>query len=295
MRRSPWLAITLALCLPGPGLRAETVGPARFAGSFVWQSDDPLLGGMSAIEMDGDGLGFAALSDRGAYTTGRLVRDGDGKVVGVSAAALKLLKAEGQEALAKGRADSEGLAVAPDGTAYVALERPARVLRYDRLGGSATNLPRPQAFRQMARNAALEALAIDAGGWLYTVPEQAGAGAGPFPLWRYDGAEWDRPHQIARQGGFLPVAADVGPDGMFYLLEREFLGISGFASRVRRFDLGNWQASGVTLLQSDPGRHDNLEGLSVWRDAGGALWLTMISDDNFRFFQRTEIVEYRLN
>ena len=39
--------------------------------------------------------------------------------------------------------------------------------------------------------------------------------------------------------------------------------------------------------------HDNLEGISVWQDEQG-LRMTLISDDNFRAFQRTEIVEYRL-
>ncbi len=36
-----------------------------------------------------------------------------------------------------------------------------------------------------------------------------------------------------------------------------------------------------TLFDSTTGTYDNLEGLSVWRDAGGAIRLTMISDDNF--------------
>lgn len=45
-------------------------------------------------------------------------------------------------------------------------------------------------------------------------------------------------------------------------------------------------------MQSEVGRHDNLEGLSVWQDAQGVR-LTMVSDDNFMFFQRTEFVEYR--
>jgi hypothetical protein len=46
------------------------------------------------------------------------------------------------------------------------------------------------------------------------------------------------------------------------------------------------------LLRSAAGTHDNLEGLAVWRDVGGHIRLTMISDDNFRFFQKTEFVEY---
>jgi len=91
------------------------------------------------------------------------------------------------------------------------------------------------------------------------------------------------------------VAADFGPDGRLYVLERQFRGLMGFASRVRRFRLGmDRLLAEETLLETAVGLHDNLEGLSVWRDAGGALRLTMIADDNFSFFQRTEIVEYRV-
>ena len=45
---------------------------------------------------------------------------------------------------------------------------------------------------------------------------------------------------------------------------------------------------------ANPGRHQNLEGLSVWRDEGGILRLTMISDDGFKSFWSTRFVEYRL-
>jgi hypothetical protein len=48
-----------------------------------------------------------------------------------------------------------------------------------------------------------------------------------------------------------------------------------------------------TLFTTATGTHDNLEGLDVWSDSDG-LRATMIADDNFRFFQRTEIVDYRL-
>jgi hypothetical protein len=48
------------------------------------------------------------------------------------------------------------------------------------------------------------------------------------------------------------------------------------------------------LLRKGIGIHDNLEGLAVWRDELDRIRLTMISDDNFRLVQRTEIVEYVL-
>ena len=177
------------------------------------------------------------------------------------------------------------------------------------IDGLAENLPRPRAFASYPRNAAFEALAIDSKGVLYTLPEeltgsrrlrlftgQPGNPNGPdFPIWRFDGASWTQPFFLPRSGNYLPVGADFGPDGRFYVLERQFRGIAGFGSRVRSFTVG---AKGLGAerveMESPIGLHDNLEGLSVWRDGTGAIRLTMISDNNFLPIQRTEIVEYRI-
>lgn len=296
MSRRSVLAIAAGLALVlGLDSSASQTRPAGYLGSFAWRGSDPRLGGVSGIELTPDGLGFVAISDRGAWTEGRLIRDAAGQIAGVEAAPFRLLKATGEKPLSEERSDSEGLAVAPDGTAYVSFEGVARVLRYARLDGSAENLPRPEAFKRMQRNSALEALAIDARGWLYTLPERSGKEDRPFPVYRFRDGVWDQPFAIPRRGPFLPVAADIGPDGRFYLLERQFRGLLGFASRVRRFDLTpDALAGGETLLETRAGQHDNLEGLAVWRDGSGDLRLTMIADDNFRFFQTTEFVEYRV-
>ena len=159
-------------------------------------------------------------------------------------------------------------------------------------GDDASILPRAEAFKRLQTNSSVEALAIDARGRLYTLPERSGELTRPFPVWRYDKGRWSQPFEIPRRGGFLAVGADIGPDGRFYLLEREFTGV-GFRSRVRRFDMSEDALSAeTTLFESHLLRHDNLEGLAVWRDEGGAIRLTMISDDNFNFFQRTQLVEY---
>jgi hypothetical protein len=285
MRCCSGLGLILAL-IAGPAL-----AQAEWLGSITWRSDDPLMGGMSAIDLAADGVGFVALSDRGAITTGQLERAASGKLTGVNANPLTKLLGKGQAPLPKARADSEGLALAQDGSFYVSFEGAARVLHYSSPDAEPTNLPRPEAFKRYARNASLEALAIASGGSLYTLPEDV---QGDFPLWHFADGAWAQDVFIERQGEFLPVAADFGPDGWLYILERNFQGISGFASRVRRFDpaIGG---SGDTVMQSRLGQHDNLEGLAVWQDSDGFIRLTMIADDNFRFFQSTEIAEYRLS
>mgnify|MGYP002634128825 CR=1 FL=1 len=106
---------------------------------------------------------------------------------------------------------------------------------------------------------------------------------------------WDQPFSIPRRGPFLVVGADIGPDGKFYLLERHLSGIFGFQTRIRRFALtGEALSDENVLLETPTGKHDNLEGIAVWRDAAGDIRITMISDDNFRSFQKTEFVEYRV-
>ena len=296
MPKRPLLALTagafLVLSLQGS---ASQPYPAGFLSAFEWQMDDESFGGLSGIELSDDGLSFLAISDRGTWTRGTFSRDADGRITGVNAAPLRLLRGRFEAPLDEGRNDSEGLAVASDGTVFISFENVARVLRYDQIDGPALNLYTPRQFSSFQRNSALEALAIAADGTLYTLPERSGELDRPFPVWRYRDGLWDQPFGLRRDGGYLAVAADIGPDGRFYLLEREFHGVTGFASRVRSFALSETGLSEErTEFTSAVGQHDNLEGLSVWRDEGGAIRLTMISDDNFYFFQTTEIVEYRI-
>jgi hypothetical protein len=299
-------AVLVALGLQGSANPTPSPG---FMGAFRWAMPDALFGGFSALEVSADGSRFTALTDRGSFVQGRLRRGENGQITGIDAGPVQRLRSIGSDPLAAGRNDSEGLALAPDGTFYVSFEGVPRVLRYRELDGPAENLPSPREFADFPRNAALEALAVDAKGALYTMPEelsrskrirlltgQPGNPNGPdFPVWRFANGAWTQPFDLPREGGFLPVSADFGPDGRLYVLERAFHGIAGFANRVRSFRVGpKGLTDRRTHLQSATGLHGNLEGLSVWRDEKGEIRLTMVSDDNFLSFLRTEIVEYRL-
>lgn len=296
MPKRPFLALTagvfLVLGLQGS---ASQPYPAGFLSALEWQMEDANFGGLSGIELSDDGMSFLAVTDRGAWTRGTFTRDPEGRISSVQASPMRFLRGRFEAPLQKGRNDAEGLAVATDGTVYISFENVARVLRYDSIDGPAANLLTPRQFSSLQRNSALEALAIAPDGTLYTLPERSGAMERPFPIWRYRNGTWDQAFGLRRDGGYLAVGADIGPDGRFYLLEREFHGVTGFASRVRSFALSETGLSDErTEFTSAVGQHDNLEGISVWRDAGGAIRLTMIADDNFKFFQTTEIVEYRI-
>lgn len=262
---------------------------ATLTGSYEWRNDDPLFGGFSAIEVAADGSNFIALSDRGAFVSGTITRDA-GRISDVQLEALHPLIQTGGEPLPRKERDSEGLAVGDDGVVYVSFEWVHGIRRFAGIDQPASDLMTSPAFADMQTNSSLEALAIGPDGALYTMPERSGLATRPFPVFRLKDGIWDQPFTIPRRGPYLISGADIGPDGLLYILERDFAGI-GFRNRVRRFAL---DGSGEALvIETGLRTHDNLEGISVWQDADG-LRMTLISDDNFRAFQRTEIVEYRL-
>lgn len=299
MRRRPVFALgavgaaiaAIAFAL-GAGAGAFDPGPAVWFGTHVWTMKNDRFGGMSAIDVAPDGMSFVALSDRGAIVPGTFLRDAQGRITGVVAEPLGVLRNSRDGALTPARSDSEGLAVAPEGTIYISFEIAPRVLRYRTPYGRPQILPIPRDFSRMASNGALEALAIAPDGALYTMPERSVRPDGAFTVYRFREGSWDAPFAIPRDGAFLPVGADFGPDGRLYLLERDF-GAFGFSTRVRRFVLaGDTIDAGETLLQTSARTHGNLEGIAVWRDPAGRLRLTMIADNNFKSFLATEIVEY---
>ena len=263
-----------------------------YLGSYRWQMDNPDFGGFSAIELDDAGVRFIALTDKGHVVEGRLVRDAAARLVAVEAGRVVALRDIEGGPLRKRASDSEGLAMTPQGGFYVSFEGQHRVRHYTAVDQPALRVVGHHDFADMQMNSSLEALAIDTRGHLFTLPERSGALDRPFPVYRFDGQGWDIPFSLSRSAGFLPVGADFGPDGWLYLLERALTG-PGFRSRVRRFDIaGDRVNAEEVLFQTRTGQHDNLEGISVWQDGTGRIRLTMIADDNFKFFQRTELVEY---
>ncbi|NSY40101.1 esterase-like activity of phytase family protein [Leisingera sp. ANG59] len=291
------LGIATAAGLAAAGYAASrplaAAGKAQHLSSYTWKLNQPWFGGFSALRVTGNGSGMVVLTDRATLVTTDISRK-QGLISGVTARSAHELRASTGKALRGFASDSEGLAIGPDGSHYVSFEGTARVARYRRVQDRAKVLPRPKAFRKLPRNKSLEALAIDARGHLYTLPERAFDKHGQIPVWRWNGLRWSRPFSLPPRGGFLPVDADFGPDGRFYLLERD-LTLLGFRSRLRRWDItAAGPVNETVLLQTGPGTHDNLEGLSVWAAEDGELRATMISDDNFLPLQRTELVEYAL-
>ncbi|MCC7320583.1 MAG: esterase-like activity of phytase family protein [Rubellimicrobium sp.] len=287
--RPPVLSAALAA---GLALVAALVqaGDAVLLGSFTWTAGRGDIAGLSGLEIGDDGVSALFLSDRALLVQGLILRDAAGLVTGIEVTDRAAITDRNGRPMSRSQGDSEGLALGPDGTIYISFEGDARVRRQDGLHGTPSLLPRHPDFAQMQPNAALESLAIGRDGAIYTLPERSGRADRPFPVYRFRDGAWDIAFTIPRRGAFLAVGADIGPDGRLYLLERDFAGI-GFRSRVRSFDLNGGDER--EHLQTTVGVHDNLEGIAVWSDGQG-IRLTLVADDNQNWFQRTEIVEYRI-
>lgn len=275
---------------PGATVPQQT----SFVSELSWGVDDPRFGGLSGLEVSADGAAFTAVGDRGLVVQGRLRRE-NGRIAGVEGVGLSDLAINDAPRETRRLTDAEGLAGSTDGAFFVSFEAVHRVDRYSAADAEPQRLPLPAHRRGFYENGGLEALAIDGSDRLFAIPENKRRRVPDYPVFRYDRGEWDTAFRLLGRDDMHPVGADFGPDGALYVLERSFHGIFGFSSRVRRLDpKSTGVVSGETLLQTRPGTHDNLEGIAVWRDRDGMLRLTMVSDNNFSIFQRTEFVEYRL-
>lgn len=255
-----------------------------------WQLDTPWFGGWSGIEVGAQGMQMTVISDRGQLVEAALERR-NGRLTGVAITNRVRLGRSTGGRLRKKASDAEGLAIAADGTTFISFEHRHRIMRANTDNGRTRGRIALPFQNVLGDNEGIEALAMGPDGTLYAIAEQPLAAGAPFPLYAYSGGKWRVSARIPQRGPFVPVGADFDSKGRLWLLERTATPL-GFRSRIRMFVIDPRNPREYTLLTSIPARYDNLEGISVWEDAGGQMHLTMISDDNFFRIQRTQIVEY---
>jgi len=258
-----------------------------------WQAPQAEFGGLSGLAVLDAGARLLVISDRGTIFSADMIRQ-DGDLTGLNVTARAPLRDTKGAAPRPFLRNAEALAAEATGPGfYVAYEGYPRVWRY----ASPDALPEWthvwDRFWFLLGNEGLEALAIDATGRLYAISEKAVSADGGFPVYRYDGTEWEEIFTIPRRDDFAVSGADFGPDGRLYVLERRFLWYEGFRTRIRRLGLG---PDGILqqdlLLDSPPGDLDNSEGISVWQDPAGVTRITLVADDNFNLLQRSLITEF---
>lgn len=267
---------------------AETLEPI---GSFALETVSVI--GLSGIEVTENGAAFVAVADKGWWVEGRFTRRGEA-ITGVELTRIEPITGmDGWPVAARqvgDWSDAEGLALAPDGTAWVSFERWAHVWRYDEVYGTARWIEDHRTFYDHAENWQLEAVAIDPDGNVYVFSEKPLVEG--FPIYRLGADEkWVIDGYLPEEEVFAIVGADFDEDGSLYLLERKLVVGIWWQNRIRRVRLDGTED--VVLWTGERGEYGNLEGISVWRDSKGTR-LTLVSDNNGSDGTPTEFVEFRL-
>ncbi|WJY22688.1 esterase-like activity of phytase family protein [Fontisubflavum oceani] len=280
--------IFLCLALVGSPASAERLS------ALTWRDDAPELGGLSGLEISEDGSQLWVLSDRGFLITADVLRLGGAISRLQITDVVPLLDTQGQRAGRRAARDSEGLVRTADGRIVISYEGRHRISEHGADGVELDRFPAPLETSRLADNGSFEGLAQGPDGTFYTLTEDGEDG--PAPLYRLRAEGWDLSWQFPRSDGFAPVGLDMDDRGRLYVLERRFNGLSGFTTRLRRFEIGDSGLQAAqTLLEFGTSARVNFEGLGLWRDAAGGLVATLVSDDNFRALFRTRIEEYRLS
>ena len=281
-------------------------GALEFRGGLELTSPHREFGGLSAIRVAPDGAHFIALSDNGHWLRGRILYR-DNVPVGIADAEIApMLAADGRTLASQRWADTESIAE-DGGTLYVGVERRHQILRFDYgkdgLLARGQPLPQPAGLRKLPWNKGLECLvAVPKGlrlaGTLIGISERGLDAKGNIQAFLI-GGEFPGEFTVKRSNDYDITDCAVTPDGGLVILERHFSLRRGAAMRLRRLVLSEVAPGalleGPILMEADFGYQiDNMEGLSINRDARDDLVFTLVSDDNFAPIQRTILLQFAL-
>lgn len=289
------------------GSEETRFGALEFIGGFEMRAENPAFGQLSALRFLSPGGEFLGVADHGYWFSGRIERNAQGAPTGVAGFRMqRMVDEQGRAITEKHLADAEGLDVF-DGDVTVSFEREARLCEYAlqpaRMAGPLRCLDFVIPRRELRMNRGLETVArapadgalagarivvaersIDENGDLFAAIVE-GPQQGIFKVRRSN--DYD-----VTDGVFLP-------DGDLVLLERRFSLVTGIGMRLRRIAADAIRpgalVDGEVLMEADLSyRIDNMEGIDAWRREDGATILSLVSDDNQSFLQKTLYLEFRL-
>jgi hypothetical protein len=283
----------------------QQFGAFAFRGGLELQSDYRGFGGLSSLRTDATGQRLTALSDQGQWLTASIDLEG-GRLSGLSKARMAAVLGPGGRPLAQsGNWDTESLWI-EGGTAYIGVERTHRIFRFDTFGregvlARGVPSPVPMGETRLPSNRGIEALGVlprpsPLAGTLLALSESALSPAGDIRGFLI-GQGPARDIFVKRTNEFDITDLAFLPGGDMLLLERWFSAWRGVAFRVRRIDLASIRAGatldGPIVLSADMSSQiDNMEGIAVHRNGEGETIVTLVSDNNFSFLQRTLLLQF---
>ena len=280
-------------------------GALTFRGGLILESSHPDFGGVSGLRVAADGAHVLAVTDKGHWLRARIVYRGKMPIAVADAEMAPILGPDGRPLKSRGWYDTEALAE-DGGAVYVGIERVNQVLRFDiakdGLRARGRPIAVPPGMKLLPNNRSIECLeAAPKGGplagTLVSISERGLDTAGNLMGFLIGGA--GGVFSLKRTDDFDVSDCAATPDGKLLVLERRFSWAGGLAMRIRSVPFAVIKpgalVDGPELIFADMGSQvDNMEGLSVHRDAAGAVVLTLISDDNFSPLQRTLLLQFTL-
>jgi hypothetical protein len=293
----------------------HSFGRLRFVGGFELEADTRAVSGLSGLMVRDAGAALTAITDRGVALVARIDRDPAGRPVGLADARIKGLETAGSTAGFSGFAepDAEGFAHSTGGAehaVYVSFETVPRImtatLDTSGLPGPLTDIALPAPIRSLRHTKGLESLALapengPLSGHLVAIAERAerSHATADQPGWVLDtDGETIASFRLA-DSGFDVTDAAFAPDGSLWVLERRFTLVDGVSMRLRRIETDDLvdgaRIAGTEMLTADLAHQiDNMEAMAFWITADGRTMLSLLSDDNGSFLQRTVYLEFEV-
>ncbi len=278
-------------------------GALTLLSSFALKADDKRFGGLSGMALGAAGHTLYAVSDRGYGLSARLIHDTTGRLTGIDDWAITRLKTPSGHQVKRRLIDAEAIVQERDGAWLVAFENRHRVWRYPPSPQAFAALPEPvympSALSRAPSNGGLESMTRLPDGRLLVLTEKFRNADGSLKGWLMAD---DRAVGVSylTSDDFSPTDLAALARGDVLVLERRFRPASGVAIRLRCIP-GHQLQPGARLHGRElvrlslPLAIDNFEGLAVRELPQGEILLYMISDDNFNFFQRTLLLQFRLD
>ncbi len=292
------IGATVVMLDPRDGERTR-FGALELLAGFVLTMADPGFGGYSGLSISADGARLTAISDRAGWLELGLNHDAEGRVVGFGAAMTGPLRDTAGTVLRGAGGDSEALARLPGGGFAVSFERRPRIDAYpEGLDARAVPLVGAASFGRLPTNGGLEAMTALPDGRLIALVETAG----PDGLHQgfLIGPDGTASLAYRTEPAFSPTDVAELPGGDLLVLERSFNVVEGAQARLIRIAASTVRAGAVLegrelARLSPPLATDNFEGLAVRPAPGGGTLVYVISDDNFKPFQRTLFYQFLLS
>ncbi len=285
-------------------------GKLDWRGGLTLTSGSSFFGGFSGLLVLDNGRSLVTVSDAGFWLTAG-IDYADGKLSGVEAAKVGQIRALKGKRLERRRdrdAESLGLVSEAAGAAklLIGFENNARVGRFE-LGPEGLSPPSayldlPKAMQALRGNTGIESIALIGAGPLagsyVSFAERKSDETGKRIGWVFSGKE-SRTIRLEPIGNFDVSDIAAMPDGGLLVLERRFRWSEGISIRIRRLSSKALRADqpmlGEILFEAGSGTAlDNMEGMAVHRSQSGETIVTLISDDNFSFFQSTVLLQFAL-